>query len=297
METANKRKKKRYPTWIKRRLKAFRERQIAVDPHCWYCGLEVGIDNSTVDHVEPACFTGNHDEENLRLTCIECNSKKANHPLRYLACRPQRGEGLVTIWELESSAGQPDQRRRRRFSYRRLRYPRREILRANAVTIHRLRREKTGVAVEIGRRFDAALLLIGDWTDFASWLNLEFCWNQQTADTYFRIAAEFGDAQCLGQFTRQALRILSLPDTDQRAREAALEAARQGDEIDRSKALRYAARFADEPTPAKANSLNEFQETIDWLLDHAESLRDWLTDTELVNFSEQLNRLAATVQH
>jgi 5-methylcytosine-specific restriction endonuclease McrA len=45
---------------------------------CQYCGCRPGVKNLNLDHVCPKYFGGKTTWENIVLSCIECNSKKAN---------------------------------------------------------------------------------------------------------------------------------------------------------------------------------------------------------------------------
>lgn len=55
-----------------------RERLIKKDPHCYYCGCEVTLDNSTLDHLIPRS-KGGKGGNNLVLSCYSCNHKKKNY--------------------------------------------------------------------------------------------------------------------------------------------------------------------------------------------------------------------------
>jgi len=43
---------------------------------CWYCGLQVGFKNLTMDHVIPLSRGGRSTKDNLVPCCKECNNKK-----------------------------------------------------------------------------------------------------------------------------------------------------------------------------------------------------------------------------
>lgn len=52
--------------------------------YCEYCGQDLLISRATyasaqVDHVHARAQGGNHDLENLRLTCCQCNSSLSRH--------------------------------------------------------------------------------------------------------------------------------------------------------------------------------------------------------------------------
>ena len=44
---------------------------------CQYCGDKVTKDNMTLDHYIPQCKGGSHSKDNLRTSCIVCNSIKS----------------------------------------------------------------------------------------------------------------------------------------------------------------------------------------------------------------------------
>jgi 5-methylcytosine-specific restriction endonuclease McrA len=45
---------------------------------CQYCGVNVSLKNSTIDHVVPKSRGGKHSWENVVLACSKCNQKKAD---------------------------------------------------------------------------------------------------------------------------------------------------------------------------------------------------------------------------
>ena len=44
---------------------------------CFYCGEKVKEDNATLDHYHPQHMGGNHSKENLKTSCLTCNSIKS----------------------------------------------------------------------------------------------------------------------------------------------------------------------------------------------------------------------------
>lgn len=44
---------------------------------CFYCGEKVGPKNATLDHLIPQCKEGKHTRENLKTSCLICNSIKS----------------------------------------------------------------------------------------------------------------------------------------------------------------------------------------------------------------------------
>jgi hypothetical protein len=67
------------------------------DPHCWYCGLSLSIDNATLDHLKPRVAGGRTRASNLRLACKRCNHAKGSALLPQIACVALRGAGIVRI--------------------------------------------------------------------------------------------------------------------------------------------------------------------------------------------------------
>ena len=43
---------------------------------CWYCGLQVGFNNLTMDHVIPLARGGRSTKDNIVPSCKECNTRK-----------------------------------------------------------------------------------------------------------------------------------------------------------------------------------------------------------------------------
>lgn len=77
--------------WRRRRI---RIRLVKRDGCCFYCGRELEVWNSTLDHVEPRSQGGTDRRENLVLACHRCNKRKADYPLEVIACGLQRGRAI-----------------------------------------------------------------------------------------------------------------------------------------------------------------------------------------------------------
>lgn len=45
---------------------------------CFYCGIVLHIDNSTIDHKIPRSKSGTNNIKNLVLACEKCNSEKGD---------------------------------------------------------------------------------------------------------------------------------------------------------------------------------------------------------------------------
>jgi len=69
----------------------------AADPHCWYCGCELALAETTADHLVPRRRGGATAADNLVIACERCNQSKGAWPLARIACLVPRGAGLVTF--------------------------------------------------------------------------------------------------------------------------------------------------------------------------------------------------------
>jgi hypothetical protein len=48
---------------------------------CTYCGKQLTRFTATLDHVTPVCEGGDNSVENLKTSCLQCNSRKTSRPL------------------------------------------------------------------------------------------------------------------------------------------------------------------------------------------------------------------------
>jgi 5-methylcytosine-specific restriction endonuclease McrA len=46
--------------------------------YCWWCGQCLPPEKLTIEHLYPRSRGGSNSKENLRLACIQCNSKRGN---------------------------------------------------------------------------------------------------------------------------------------------------------------------------------------------------------------------------
>lgn len=54
-------------------------------PYCRYCDRKLEFEESTLDHWIPLAMGGTNGLHNLRLSCLQCNSRKADMlPLEFL---------------------------------------------------------------------------------------------------------------------------------------------------------------------------------------------------------------------
>lgn len=47
---------------------------------CFYCNRKLKYNRATMDHIEPECFGGLFEYDNLVAVCFPCNQKRANMP-------------------------------------------------------------------------------------------------------------------------------------------------------------------------------------------------------------------------
>lgn len=85
-----------------RKLRHFRLQFLAEHPFCFYCGFELHVQNSTIDHVVPLASNGLDAPENLVLCCQRCNNRKADRPFHTITCSLRRGEGALTLSQFRS---------------------------------------------------------------------------------------------------------------------------------------------------------------------------------------------------
>lgn len=52
--------------------------QLGFDCCCWWCHKELPLEQLTLDHLIPKSKGGTNSQENLRLACKPCNSKRGN---------------------------------------------------------------------------------------------------------------------------------------------------------------------------------------------------------------------------
>lgn len=67
--------------------------------HCTYCDKQLTRFTATLDHVTPISEGGDNSYDNLKTSCLQCNSRKTNRPL---------GDFLVVQTMIPASIGQSD---------------------------------------------------------------------------------------------------------------------------------------------------------------------------------------------
>jgi 5-methylcytosine-specific restriction endonuclease McrA len=65
----------------------WREKQLRINPRCWYCGVGVDDITATLDHITPLVDGGEDIKCNWAIACAACNSKKGRHHLSELGWR------------------------------------------------------------------------------------------------------------------------------------------------------------------------------------------------------------------
>lgn len=64
---------------------------------CAVCGLQLGVDDSTLDHILPVSRGGSYEPGNLTLSCVRCNQKRGNQPFHLF--RFDRRAVLPADWD------------------------------------------------------------------------------------------------------------------------------------------------------------------------------------------------------
>ncbi len=67
------------------------------DPGCWYCGRDLNVDHSTLDHLIPRSKGGPNSIENYVVACHTCNRRKRNRMLTGLTVSRIRTVGVMTV--------------------------------------------------------------------------------------------------------------------------------------------------------------------------------------------------------
>jgi len=62
----------------RRQRKGFRALLVWRNPRCYWCGSRVEFHFSTLDHVIPISRGGSNGDENLVLSCLECNAARGD---------------------------------------------------------------------------------------------------------------------------------------------------------------------------------------------------------------------------
>lgn len=60
------------------RSRRHRSRLLRENPFCYYCGIELDMVTSTIDHVVPLSRGGTWERNNLVLACQGCNQDKSS---------------------------------------------------------------------------------------------------------------------------------------------------------------------------------------------------------------------------
>lgn len=62
----------------KKSYATFREFALGTHPFCQWCGIRLGSDSATTDHIIPLSKGGTNEWKNLCLACVGCNTDKGN---------------------------------------------------------------------------------------------------------------------------------------------------------------------------------------------------------------------------
>lgn len=76
---------------------------------CQYCGKGLAIEKRNkwhIDHVVSIASGGNNEEQNLKLSCVSCNSRKSGYSLDYfrgmMAINSSSYKGIINYKQAES---------------------------------------------------------------------------------------------------------------------------------------------------------------------------------------------------
>ena len=155
------------------RFRALRRKLFEDDGSCWFCGVTLELEQATLDHFHPKKLGGKDTRSNFRLACPDCNFLMADVPPEYLVCIPQRGIGMLFVWELDLlEMGEMDAQIIG-FNYDLLTPgTARAEVRQYAESIHVLSKRPTRNVVQIGLRLTQARNVLGP-NLFCAWLKAE----------------------------------------------------------------------------------------------------------------------------
>lgn len=96
---------------------------------------------------------------------------------------------------------------------------------------------------------------------FQQWLQQEFQWSQSVASNYMRAAERFAEIDCLSHFQPSALYVLARRKTPETARLEAIQRARSGELITKSRAERLVRQHSS-PGPASLRQITAFRNSL-----------------------------------
>ena len=235
-------------------VKRIRAGLLEQDPHCWFCGRYLMAEFATLDHFRrPHSRGGTESPDNVVLCCQPCNNTKSTLPPEFFACKPQRGAGIVRIWEIPgttvsfSTEITPMSDNVTGFNYDALDTKPRAAVKRHAKAIHGLIERTTESLVEIGRRLHDVRESLSGPGQFRAWIKAEFKWSQSTASNLMQIAEKFGHLDCLDHFQHSALYVLVRNNVDERAVKEAVRLAESGQVITHKRAGQIVVKYQDRP--------------------------------------------------
>lgn len=240
-----------------------RRRLLQRDPHCWFCGRELCLRYSTIDHLVPRS-RGGKGSDNLVLACQRCNSLKGDLLLSQIAVSVRRGVGVVLLGKDGQPLESEDSSMNGRivgFNYAVLKGGKGPTAEDHARAIRRLVERNTHNSIEIGRRLLEVKRLTGKY--FAAWLRAEFKWVHSVASNYMQIAERFGDLDCLDRFDHTALVRLVRKSTPPALVDQAIERARSGETMTHKQVAKMLAEANPKaPMPDAVYSLRKYVERL-----------------------------------
>ena len=286
-----------------RRAKHIRRERLEADPHCWFCGVRLGPQTSTLDHLVPRSRGGQTTRSNTVLACRACNDTKSNLPADLFVCRLIRGTGILRLWEVPSVLFSVTQEETETmsdcptnvagFNYDVLPPKIRERTQQQTQVIHGLLKRTTEGLIEIGRRLVEVKAILDDPQKFDAWALAEFQFTRSTASQLMRITEKFGDLDCLDNFQHSALAELVKKRVDQRAVKTAIAEARKGRMVTARRVVELAHQFAETPEQTiKPKALYTLRSAIQSLSENMEILAN---STDLVELNELTDELLSLV--
>lgn len=262
------------------------------DPHCFYCGREVGRKDSSVDHRTPRANGGTGTPKNLVLACLSCNAAKEDVPIERILCRLPRGAGIRIV------NAQPEEKTMKNsslpatapasagFDYEALESAIRRKSRDHAQAIHLIVKDTTENVLRIGQHLIAVREAMpqGRWL---AWLKAEFRWSQPVASNFMQVAGKFGELDCVTQFQPSALYELIRGRMAPEAVTEAIAEARSGEVIT---SKHHAKNNAIEPSPLRRTALSRLRGYLTCFTqplgpqkwdEIADALRDYADDLKL----------------
>ncbi len=132
----------------------------------------------------------------------------------------------------------------------------RTVIQNKTSELKTLMRRSVQDIIDIGQKLIEVKEKLGHG-NFSTWLKAEFGWSVRTAARFMQVATQFKFANLANlNIAVSALYLLAEPSTSEKARQQALELAKQGDNITHSKAKRIVNGYQEQAQPNVFNPEN-----------------------------------------